>query len=146
MKQLFTIGSSKKTAEKFFTLLEDNNIRCILDVRLKRKSQLIGFCKYPDIKFLLKRVSNIDYIYDDIFAPSEKLFEAYKKKQISWEEYAKIFLEENSKLKVYIETYYPDLDKCCLLCSEDKPDKCHRRLLAEMICEHFGEYELKHLY
>ena len=43
MKQLFTIGSSKKTAEKFFALLVDNDVKCVLDVRLYNSYQLAGF-------------------------------------------------------------------------------------------------------
>ena len=30
-----------------------------------------------------------------------------------------------------------NIDNCCLLCSEDKPDKCHRKLLAEYLQNNF---------
>jgi uncharacterized protein (DUF488 family) len=33
----------------------------------------------------------------------------------------------------------------CLLCSEDKPDHCHRRLVAEYLKEHWGDVEIRHL-
>ena len=148
MKHLFTIGSSKKTAERFFDLLSENNIHCVLDVRLYNNYQLAGFSKYPDIKYFLKKIVDIEYISDSMFAPSEDLLTAYRNKQINWDEYTERFIQimEMRGIVDYIEKRYPDLDSYCLLCSEDKPDKCHRRLLAEMICEHFGEYELKHLY
>ena len=148
MKQLFTIGSTKKTAEKFFTLLIDNDVRCVLDVRLYNSYQLAGFSKYPDIKYFLKKIANIEYLNDSMFAPSEELLTAYREKRINWDDYTERFTQimELRGIIDYIETKYEDLNGYCLLCSEDKPDKCHRRLLAEMICEHFGGYELKHLY
>ena len=148
MKQLFTIGSTKKTAEKFFTLLIDNDVRCVLDVRLYNSYQLAGFSKYPDIKYFLKKIANIEYLSDSMFAPSEELLTAYREKRINWDDYTERFTQimELRGIIDYIENKYGDLNGYCLLCSEDKPDKCHRRLLAEMICEHFGGYELKHLY
>ena len=33
----------------------------------------------------------------------------------------------------------------CLLCSEDKPHHCHRRLVAEYLKQNWGEVEIKHL-
>jgi uncharacterized protein YeaO (DUF488 family) len=69
------------------------------------------------------------------FAPTGKLVGAYYRKELSWEEFEKIYLEylrsENIKPKV------EDFAKRCteetitLMCIEDTADKCHRRLLAE---------------
>jgi uncharacterized protein (DUF488 family) len=33
----------------------------------------------------------------------------------------------------------------CLLCSEDKPHHCHRRLVAEYLKQHWGDLEIKRL-
>ncbi len=33
-------------------------------------------------------------------------------------------------------------DGCCLLCSEDKPHQCHRRLVAEYLAEKWGNVEI----
>ena len=33
----------------------------------------------------------------------------------------------------------------CLLCSEDKPHFCHRRLVAEYLDGHWGGVEVAHL-
>lgn len=33
----------------------------------------------------------------------------------------------------------------CLLCSEDKPHRCHRRLVAEYLKQHWGDVEISHL-
>ena len=33
----------------------------------------------------------------------------------------------------------------CLLCSEDKPHHCHRRLVAEYLSRHWGDVEIQYL-
>jgi hypothetical protein len=33
----------------------------------------------------------------------------------------------------------------CLLCSEDKPHHCHRRLVVEYLKQHWGDVEVSHL-
>ena len=44
------------------------------------------------------------------------------------------------------ETVSPALlDGACLLCSEDKPDHCHRRLVAEYLDRHWGGVDIRHL-
>ena len=40
---IFTIGFSQKSAEKFFTLLIKNKVNKVIDIRLNNKSQLAGF-------------------------------------------------------------------------------------------------------
>lgn len=37
------------------------------------------------------------------------------------------------------------LEDACLLCSEDKPHQCHRRLVAEYLKDHWGDVEIDHL-
>jgi uncharacterized protein (DUF488 family) len=36
-------------------------------------------------------------------------------------------------------------DGACLLCSEEKPHHCHRRLVAEYLKEKWGNIEIAHL-
>jgi hypothetical protein len=38
-----------------------------------------------------------------------------------------------------------EMDKACLLCSESKPDKCHRRLVAEYLRAKWGNVKIQHL-
>lgn len=33
----------------------------------------------------------------------------------------------------------------CLMCSEDKPHHCHRRLVAEYLKSRWGELDIRHL-
>ncbi len=136
--KLYTIGFTKKTAEEFFTLLRDNNVSSVIDVRLNNTSQLSGFSKYPDIKFFLKQLCNINYIHDKNLAPTKEILSNYKKKVITWDEYEKLFkeiLDEGNRDNQIIDKYKENLDGVCLLCSEPNADMCHRRLVAEYIGE-----------
>ena len=37
------------------------------------------------------------------------------------------------------------LDGACLLCSEDKPDQCHRRLVVEYLQRQWRNLNVEHL-
>lgn len=147
MNRIFTIGFTKKTAEEFFTLLEKNLIEKVIDVRLNNTSQLAGFSKFPDIKFFLERVSNINYRHDKNFAPNETVLNGYKKKIIEWADYEKNFdnLMREKNIAAYILKNYSHADNLCLLCAESTPKNCHRRLVAEKFAEVFAGIEIIHL-
>lgn len=135
MEKIFTIGFTKKTAECFFGLLKDKKISVVIDIRRNNTSQLSGFSKYPDIKFFLNKICSINYISDINFAPTEQILKDYKSNKIAWDEYVVQFNElmESVKIKEYIEKEYDRYrsDNICLLCSEERPDKCHRSLVAK---------------
>ena len=38
-----------------------------------------------------------------------------------------------------------DMDKCCFLCTEPTPEKCHRRLLVEYLAKQRQNMEIVHL-
>jgi len=139
---IYTIGFTKSSAEHFFSRLINSNIEIVLDVRINNTSQLAGFSKYPDIEYFLKSIADIQYLSDIHFAPSATILKDYKNKDISWEEYEKRFavLMNQRNIERYInENYGMVLKKnICLLCSEDKANKCHRRLIAEYFKKVFG--------
>ncbi len=133
--KIFTIGFTKKTAQKFFELLKISYVDVLIDVRLNNTSQLAGFAKSPDIEYFLKEICDIKYIHDSTFAPTEKLLKDYKNNRLSWELYEETFADimNSRKIEEYISSKYQFLqDKnICLLCSEDIAQKCHRRLVAQ---------------
>jgi len=144
--QLKTIGFTKKTAEKFFTRLKTAGVKRIIDVRLNNKSQLAGFAKQDDLKYFLKTLCDIDYIYKPELAPTKAILEEYKKNKGDWLIYEKQFLALMQKRKVE-EKFSPEIfHQACLLCSEETPKKCHRRLVAEYLNNQWGNVEIKHLF
>ncbi len=147
MKTLFTIGFTKKTAEEFFTLLQYNQVRRVIDVRLFNRTQLSGFSKFPDIRYFLKTIADIEYIHDMELAPSPELLRDYKAHQVNWEQYVNIFndLMIERRTAEHLKLHYANFDRCCLLCTEPSAEFCHRRLVAELIKDTFEYGEIVHL-
>ena len=145
MIKLYTIGFTEKSAQQFFALLEQNQVRKIIDTRVSNNSQLSGFAKGRDLAFFARRLGNIDYEHELDFAQTKELLGRYRKKKISWDEYTKEYLhlleERNIKETANLEA----LHDCCLLCSEHLPEKCHRRLLAEYLQKINHNIQIIHL-
>lgn len=142
MTKLYTIGFTKKNAEKFFELLKKNGVNKIIDIRLNNTSQLSGFAKYPDIKYFLKTLIDVDYVHDLKFAPTEALLKNYKNKLCTWDEYVMCFdnIMKEREIEEYIVKNYSDcIEKnYCLLCSEETSENCHRSLIAKNFNKIFG--------
>ena len=142
---LYTIGFGKKTAQEFFTLLQKNEVRRVIDIRLNNVSQLAGYTKKADLAYFLRAIADIDYIHLPEFAPTKQLLEGYKGKKVSWleyeMEYARI-LEERASLHQLDNNLF---DGACLLCSEPTSKQCHRRLLAEYLSKKINGLRIVHL-
>ena len=143
--RLFTIGFTKKTAETFFIKLSKAGVKRVIDIRLNNVSQLAGFAKRDDLRYFLKTICNIDYIHKPDFAPTKDILEVYKKNKGDWSVYEKRFLVLLAERKPEENISRDMLDGGCLLCSEDKSDNCHRRLVAEYLSEKWGNIEIIHL-
>ncbi|ENW02218.1 hypothetical protein F938_00181 [Acinetobacter bereziniae LMG 1003 = CIP 70.12] len=68
---IYTIGFTKKSANKFFNLIKQNHVKKIIDVRLNNVSQLAGFAKRDDLKFFLREICNCDYEHVPDLAPTD---------------------------------------------------------------------------
>jgi uncharacterized protein (DUF488 family) len=143
--KIFTIGFTKKTAEDFFGRLGRANVRRIADVRLNNVSQLAGFAKREDLRYFSKAICDIDYVHLPVLAPEAAMLDEYKKKTHDWDVYESRFKSLMKDRK--IESALPPelLDGACLLCSEDKPHHCHRRLVAEYLQNSWADVEIVHL-
>lgn len=130
---IHTIGFTKKTAEHFFNALKKNSVIRVIDTRLNNNSQLSGFAKAKDLEFFLRKICNIDYVYRLELAPTKKILDDYKNKNITWEQYSYEYLNLMEQRLISSKLSSVDVDNGCLLCSEDKPHNCHRRLLAEYL-------------
>jgi len=143
--RLFTVGFTKKSAEKFFSLLGKAGAKRVVDVRLHNASQLAGFAKRDDLRYFLRALLDIDYEHRVELAPTPEILDAYKKEGGRWEAYEEPFLKLLKERRVE-ETLSPRaLRDACLLCSEDPPDHCHRRLVAEYLKRHWRDVEIVHL-
>lgn len=141
-----TIGFSKKSLRTFVQLLKDAGVTKLVDTRLNNTSQLAGFAKKNDLAYILE-IMGIKYEYEPLMAPTDSILKDYKNKKITWAQYEQAYisiLEERHILEKAIKQMSNEIT--CFLCSEDKPNYCHRRLLAEYIQEnHPHEIVIHHL-
>ncbi len=143
--KIFTIGFTKKSAEQFFESLHLAGVKRVVDVRLNNVSQLAGFAKKNDLAYFLKRICGMDYLHLPSLAPTKEILDDYKKKRGSWDAYERAFIDLMVARKIENEIERETLKDACLLCSEDKPHYCHRRLVVEYLQKHWGNIEVAHL-
>ena len=143
---LYTIGFTQKSAERFFGLLEDNQVARVLDIRLHPGGQLSGFAKQGDLAWFLQKLANIDYAYLPILAPTAEIMKGFQTRK-RWETYAAEFeaLLDQRNIPAALDRSLFDPGPTCLLCSEDKAEHCHRKLAAERIAQGWGGVEIRHL-
>jgi len=144
--EIATIGFTKKSAEEFFERLKRAGIRQLVDVRLNNVSQLAGFTKKNDLEYFLREICGARYVHEPLLAPTQALLDAYKKEGEGWPAYERKFLALMAERKV--ETRVPkDLfaTPTVLLCSEDTPEQCHRRLVVEYLASKWGPIQARHL-
>jgi uncharacterized protein (DUF488 family) len=139
----FTIGFTQKNASKFFSLIKNNNVSRVIDVRLNNVSQLSGFAKRDDLKYFLTELCGADYVHIGDLAPTKSMLDAYKTSAITWDSYADKFLNLMSQRRIETSINPSLLDGGCLLCSEDKPHHCHRRLVVEYLKQHWNTTDIE---
>jgi uncharacterized protein (DUF488 family) len=141
-----TIGFTKSSAEHFFDRLLKAGVKKVVDVRLHNTSQLAGFAKADDLAYFLRKIGGIDYVHQPLLAPTDPMLKAYKKEKGDWRAYEQRFLGLMAERQIE-KRFKPEMfDGACLLCSEDKPHHCHRRLVCEYLNEKWsGALSVTHL-
>ncbi len=143
--KVFTIGFTKTSAEGFFLRLQKAGVKKVVDVRLNNVSQLAGFAKKDDLRYFLQAICGIGYVHQPDFAPTQEMLNAYKRDGGDWRDYEKRFLDLMANRHIEQALAPEALEGACLLCSEDKPHHCHRRLVVEYLKEKWGNLEISHL-
>ena len=143
--RILTIGFTRKSAKRFFELLRNAGARRVVDVRLNNVSQLAGFAKKNDLAYFLGQMCHIDYRHVPELAPTKEMLDGYRKNGGSWNDYERKFVELMIERRIEERLEPEMLDNACLLCSEDKPHHCHRRLVAEYLQDRWGDVEIEHL-
>lgn len=142
---IFSIGFTQKSAEEFFDLLKDNNIDCLIDVRLNPNGQLSRFAFEKDLPYFLDKLANgCKYAHRVDLAPQNELLKEVRTKGSEMSKNYKLFeiefnkyLEEKSKIKNFVEQF-KNFKNVALLCSEHTTEKCHRRLVIDMLLKYFS--------
>lgn len=143
--KLFTIGFTKKKAERFFGLLRASGAKRIVDVRLNNVSQLAGFAKRDDLRYFLSEICGMGYVHLPELAPTKEILDNYRKRNGDWQAYEVQFLDLMQQRQIAQSVDQDIVSDSCLLCSEDRPHRCHRRLVAEYLNDQWGGVEIIHL-
>lgn len=146
MIRLYTIGFTQKTAERFFSLLREHEISCLVDIRLNPSGQLSGFAKQADLPFFLDRLAGCDYRHMPQLAPTSEVLSTYRADR-NWERYEEQFerLMDDRNIPSSLDPDPFRGGSPCLLCSEASPERCHRRLVAERFARAWSGVQVMHL-
>ncbi len=143
--RVYTIGFTKKSASDFFELLRASGAKRIIDVRLSNMSQLAGFSKKDDLEYFLGEICRMQYVHLPELAPTREMLDSYRKGHKNWDIYESEFLALIEQRQIEKMQIKRTVANACLLCSEDKPDQCHRRLVAEYLQRSWGDLDIVHL-
>lgn len=144
--EIYTIGFTQTTAERFFDRLADAGVKRLLDVRLNNSSQLAGFAKAKDLPFFLRRLVGAEYRHELMLAPTQEFLDAHKKRGGDWSTYEQRFLELMTKRRIESRLARHDFETpAALLCSEATAEICHRRLVCEYLAAHWPGVRPVHL-
>lgn len=143
--RVYTIGFTKKSASEFFELLQEAGAERVVDVRLNNVSQLAGFAKKNDLEYFLREICDMDYVHLPDLAPTKEMLDAYRSGHRDWQTYERQFLDLMHDRCIAKKANKQTIANACLLCSEDTPEHCHRRLVAEYLRHHWGNVEIVHL-
>lgn len=144
--EIYTIGFTQTTAERFFGRLSAAGVRRLLDVRLNNSSQLAGFAKARDLPYFLQELVGARYEHEPLLAPTQELLDDYKKRKGSWQAYEGGFLDLMAQRRIEVVLKREDFEApTVLLCSEATPEHCHRRLVCEYLAGHWPGLATRHL-
>jgi uncharacterized protein (DUF488 family) len=146
MRRLFTIGYEHATAAAVLDELEQAEVGLVVDVRAVAASRRPGFSKRALAAGLDER--GIGYLHlRGLGTPAEgrhaarsgrpqdmfRIYEAHLATETAQQELA--------ELKDLVRKG----QRVCLLCYERHPDVCHRRRIAELVCEEI-DLPVEHLF
>ena len=142
---VFTIGFTGKTAETFFSTLKESGAKRVVDIRINRTSQLAGFAKEQDMSYFLNKLSNMNYLVNTDLAPTKDLLTSYREREISWEKYSQEYISLIHKRKIIESLGIEYFENSVFMCSEKESERCHRKLLTDLLLEKFPRVEIVHL-
>jgi uncharacterized protein (DUF488 family) len=143
---LFSIGFTRKTAEEFFGILRNNKIDCLVDVRLNPNGQLSRFAFEKDLPYFLDKLADCcKYVHRVDLAPKKELLKEVRTKGSAMNKDYKLFekefnqyLEKESDIENFVDQF-SKYENIVLLCSEPTIEKCHRRLVFDMLLNKFSK-------
>jgi uncharacterized protein (DUF488 family) len=141
-RHIFSIGHSNHPIEKFMSILKQNEIELVVDTRSQPYSKFAPHFSSGSIEALLKK-EGIDYLFlgkELGGRPQEPEFYDSEGHVLYWK------LANTAKLKEGIQRLEEEAKtrRVAIMCSEEDPRCCHRRLLVGKVLSGRGT-ELDHI-
>lgn len=144
MIKLFNIGFTQKTAKEFFGIIKAHKIDCLVDVRLNPNGQLSRFAFEKDLPFFLSELANgCQYRHRVDLAPTKELLKEVRDKSCPMSKDYNLFeiaYRKQLETQSYISNFVKEFgryENVVLLCSEPTNEKCHRRVLSNLLLKKF---------
>jgi hypothetical protein len=98
------------------------------------------------LRYFLRELIDCDYAHLPQLAPSEAMFKAYRSTH-DWERLQREFtrLLDERKIPDSLDRALFENGPVCLLCSEHRPETCHRSLVAARLTDAWPDVEVRHL-
>ncbi len=143
MKRVWTVGHSNASVEHFLGLLDKHGIEVLVDVRSAPYSRFSSHFNHAPLERSV-RGAGIDYLFlgkelggrpatDDAYDEA-----GHARYDIMAE--AAHFKEGLDRLMTGMERY-----RVAIMCSEENPEHCHRRLLVGKVLTDRAPYQLHHI-
>ena len=136
--KVYTIGYGGRHPQEFITILKENEVTTLVDVRLLPERTRFGsYKKAKESSKGIERLlsdAGIKYVWlrelGNIYMGSD-----------DWREKYRLLLEAegDQRTERLLTLQFP----ICLLCAEKDPDGCHRSIIAEYLAG--GGFEIEHL-
>ena len=140
MEKVFTIGYGNRSKEVFLDLLRTNEIRTVVDVRLRPDCARLGTwvkARTPD-KGVEKWLMDSGFGYKSIIELGNMFLGLD-----DWRERYQQLLVSSGELLIKRMEGLPE--PICLMCAEMDVNTCHRQLIAAYLTEKWGGIEIIHL-
>jgi uncharacterized protein (DUF488 family) len=140
---LWTVGHSNHTVDRFLELLASERIEVLVDVRSAPYSRFSTHFNRAPLEKAVKG-AGLGYLFlgrELGGRPADDdAYDAEGHARYDLMASAPRFLEGLERLKVGVERF-----RVAVMCSEEDPSDCHRRLLVGKVLTDRGEYQLHHL-
>jgi uncharacterized protein (DUF488 family) len=135
---LFTIGYQGLDVETFFWLLEKERIQVVVDVRQSPRSRNPHFTGSAVQE--AAEDAGLKYVHMGELGVPVRIRQT-RKHEKDFPSYARVYRKYLLKQKPALRRLYELCSKsrCCLMCLEREPRRCHRSILAEALSRMNGK-------
>jgi uncharacterized protein (DUF488 family) len=133
-KTVFSIGYEGKSIEQFITILKDNKVQQLIDVRELAFSRINGFAKSA----LKKALNDNGIIYKhfpELGSPSQLRHKLWQEGNydLFFKEYASALGRPESQVALVDLEGLAHVRRTAMMCFERNIEKCHRRIIKERL-------------